>query len=331
MAGLRDEDRLASMLAVVQSVAAGDFSARARKEKNDVLGMLAVGINMMVDEIEELVRREHRRSNQLEASLSELRRTQAELVQREKMAALGNLVAGIAHEVNTPLGVSLTALTIVQERAKTISERFEAGTLKKSDLQSLLGELSDATSLAFHNGQRAATLISSFKQVAVDQASEQRRRILLVTYLREVIESLRPVLRKYTVEVVVEGDDCELDTFPGAISQVFTNLVSNSLMHGLDPAAGAMSIVIRVSVGPPVHIRYSDTGRGMAPETLRRIFEPFFTTRRGKGGSGLGMHIVHNLVTDVLKGTISVTSQPGTGTAFDLRFPATPAATATGG
>jgi signal transduction histidine kinase len=181
----------------------------------------------------------------------------------------------------------------------------------------------EATSLVLANCQRAAELINGFKQVAVDQTSAERRRFPLANYIREVLRSLSPKLRQACVEVTIDCTvEVEVDSFPGALSQVLTNLVMNSIIHGFEERPGG-HISIRVAQPSPeqVELCYSDDGRGIAPDIRPRIFDPFFTTKRGSGGNGLGLHVVFNVVTGTLKGQIAVESELGQGSTFTVTFP----------
>jgi signal transduction histidine kinase len=238
------------------------------------------------------------------------------------MAALGALVAGVAHEINTPLGIGVTAASHLETESKRVRALVADGGLKRSDLEAYLDTAGSSSELILRNLKRADHLVKSFKQVAVDQSSEQRRVIELAEYLDEILTSLHPRLKRTKHEVVVDCDPTiRVNTFPGALYQVVVNLVINSLMHGFEEiAAGRVDLAVRCVDGQ-VEIDYRDNGRGM-PETVRaRIFEPFFTTKRGQGGSGLGMHIVYNLVTQMLGGTVACDSAPGQGVRFLVKFP----------
>jgi PAS domain S-box-containing protein len=255
-------------------------------------------------------------------TIGQLREAQAQLVESEKMAALGGLVAGVAHEINTPLGVGVTASSHLDAEARRLGVLIDNGQLKRSDLDAFQRMARESTQLILRNLQRADKLVKSFKQVAVDQSSEQRRTIDLGAYLDEILTSLHPALKKTRHEVVV---DCPaalaFETYPGAIYQIVVNLVMNSLLHGFDGLeAGHIRITVARADGV-VTLVYEDDGRGMGEETRRHVFEPFFTTRRGEGGSGLGLHIAYNLATQVLRGTIAVESAPGRGVRFTVRFP----------
>jgi signal transduction histidine kinase len=252
-----------------------------------------------------------------------LRQAQQNLIQAENMASLGSLVAGVAHEINTPLGNTLTASSHLVDKVNDFKLMFEENRLRRADLMSFIDLLSETTRLMVTNCERAAELVTSFKQVAVDQTSGERRQYDLKGYIDEILVSLRPSLRKTAHRVVVEcPENPEIDGFPGAMSQVLTNFVMNSLMHAYGPKdAGTLLIHVSIPAEGWVQLVYADDGRGIRPEHLGRIYDPFFTTRRGMGGSGLGLHIVYNLVTNTLRGAMNVESEVGRGTRFTLRFP----------
>jgi signal transduction histidine kinase len=239
------------------------------------------------------------------------------------MAALGSLVAGIAHEINTPIGTALTSASYLAERSKEFGQLFESGQLKRSDLTRYLGLANETSRLMLTNIERAVELVQSFKQIAVDQTSSERRRFDLKTYIGEVLLSLRPRLRRSKVTVEVDcPENLEVDGFPGALSHVVTNFVLNSLLHAFEPdQPGHIGVEVKQTAENEVQLRYSDDGTGIPAEIIGRIFEPFFTTRRGSGGSGLGLHIVYNMVTRNLAGKLKVQSAVGKGTTFELRFP----------
>jgi PAS domain S-box-containing protein len=264
---------------------------------------------------------------ELERAYADLKETQANLVQAEKMASLALLVAGVAHEINTPIGIAFGCATHLSGRTGTLAEAFERGTMKKSDLAAYVATASESSRLIEQNLTRAAELIQSFKRVAVDQTSEERRRFDLLAYLEEVVTSLGPTLRKSRHRVAIAcSPGIHMDSFPGALSQVVTNLVMNALTHAFpSDCKGHMVIDVDEMPDDEVEIRFADDGVGIPAENLPKVFEPFFTTRRGSGGSGLGLHIVFNLVTQSLGGRISVDSVPGDGTTFTLRIPRTAA------
>jgi len=255
-------------------------------------------------------------------AVDQLHETQDRLVRNEKLASLGALVAGVSHEINTPVGIGVTAASALQEQARRISRQYAAEGLKKSDLDHFLALATESSDIILRNLQRAADLIQSFKQVAVDQASGERRQFAMRTYLEEVLRSLGPKLKRTPHAVHVDcADALILDSYPGALTQVLTNLISNSLLHAFpDGRSGRIDIAVRQQAGE-VRLEYSDDGVGIPPDNLRRVFDPFFTTKRGSGGSGLGMHIVYNLVTQMLDGAIDIASTIGQGTRVIVTFP----------
>jgi PAS domain S-box-containing protein len=258
-----------------------------------------------------------------EHALRELRRTQEELIQSEKMAALGSLVAGVAHEINTPLGNALTASSHLADQVDSLAALFAENKMRRSDLEQFLGLVGETTTLMLANLERAVELVQSFKQVAVDQTSGERRQFDLKGYIDEVLLSLRPRLRKTHHEVSVDcPKDIIVDGYPGALSQVLTNFVLNSLLHAFaEEEAGHLSIIVSQPEPDWIELCYADDGVGIPTELVGRIYDPFFTTKRGSGGSGLGLHIVYNLVNVSLGGHISVKSETGRGTQFFVRFP----------
>ena len=272
---------------------------------------------------DDLEQRVEARTRDLSQTLEQLKRTQRQLVDSEKMAALGGLVAGVAHEINTPLGIGVTAASHLGEQSEKLRRKLDSGALKKSDIEDFVSSACQATELVMANLRRASELIKSFKQVAVDQSSEQRRLIELKPYIHDILNSMRPTLKRVSHQVQVECSEGVLwDTFPGALYQILMNLIMNSLNHAFEGVErGQMRIVVRIEA-QAVELEYSDNGVGMDEEVRKRAFEPFFTTKRGQGGSGLGLHIVFNLVTQVLAGAIDIISAPGQGARFVIRVSA---------
>ncbi|ALJ36804.1 PAS domain S-box protein [Azospirillum brasilense] len=259
-----------------------------------------------------------------EQALRELKETQASLIQAEKMASLGQLVAGVAHEVNTPIGITITGASQLALQFEELTRQLAAGAIKKSEFQRFLADGGEMARLILSNSTRAADLVQSFKMVAVDQSSDERRRFELRTYIGELLRSLRPVYKDVAgLDIGVDSpDELELDGYPGALSQILTNLVLNALTHAFTPHhPGRLTIAARLLPQDQVELTVADNGLGIPSDILPKIFDPFFTTRRGNGGSGLGLHIVYNLVTGTLRGTITAHSIPGEGTRFTLRFP----------
>lgn len=243
--------------------------------------------------------------------------------QAEKMAGLGEMVAGVAHEVNTPLGVCVTVISHLQEELQRFEAKYKASKMSRQDLDTLLQENHDGYQILTNNLRRAADLIRSFKQVAVDQGSEQMRPFNMKGYIEEIITSLGPKLHKSPHTFSCEcPDDLEINSRPDAFAQIITNFVMNSLIHGfVEKESGQMRLSVALAKDQQtLELIYTDNGAGMSEETRQRIYEPFYTTRRGVG-SGLGMHIIFNMVTELLKGTVRCSSRPGKGVRFEIRLP----------
>ncbi len=262
---------------------------------------------------------------ELADALGTLERAKDELVRSEKMAALGSLVAGVAHELNTPIGNSLTVATTFEHRIAELAQAVEQG-LRRSTLDQFVADARLGADVLVRNLTRAGELVRSFKQVAVDQASAQRRRFVLLEVVSEILVTLNPAIRKSGCAVTVNIDRAlEMDSYPGPLGQVFSNLIVNAMTHGFaEQTAGNLQIAARALDSQEVEILVSDDGAGIDAENIKRVFDPFFTTRLGQGGSGLGLHIVLNIVTSVMGGKVDVSSQPGQGATFSLRLPMRP-------
>ncbi|MFC5471357.1 sensor histidine kinase [Cohnella suwonensis] len=258
----------------------------------------------------------------LEGRYIELQQAQKQLVESEKMVALGSLVAGVSHEINTPIGIGVTAASYLDERSKAFQSLYQDNKMKRSDLDEYLKSVRETTGMIQTNLFRASELIRSFKQVAVDRSVETKRTFQIKEYIREVLISLQPNLKKTKLRVVLLGKDgVSIYSDPGAISQIVTNLIMNSIIHAYDADAEGTITINTSSYKDEMTLHYSDDGRGMASEIVEQIFNPFFTTNRAGGGTGLGMHIVYNLVTQSLGGTIRCESNPGIGTEFIIQIP----------
>ncbi|NER37627.1 MAG: response regulator [Oscillatoria sp. SIO1A7] len=258
----------------------------------------------------------------LEKTLQDLKTTQSQLIEAEKMASLGSLVAGVAHEINTPVGNGLIAASTLANETKFFAADFEVGKLKRSSLKAYLDKAGHCSELILRNLHRAGELVVSFKQVAVDQSSLEKRVFQVKEYLEKTILSLEPQLKQTEHSLTVGGDETlMMDSYPGALSQVATNLVMNSIAHAY-PSGGGGHLQFRVSrQSDRATIEYNDDGCGIPEKNLGKIFDPFFTTARSQGGSGLGLHIVYNLVSQKLQGQIRCESEVGLGTKFILDLP----------
>lgn len=262
------------------------------------------------------------RTADLQAALDRLQRTQHELLQSEKLASLGALVAGVAHELNTPIGNAVTVSSSLTDAHRRITEQLATGLTKRA-LNDFLQDVGEGSQIIERNLSRAAELISGFKQLAVDQTSYQRRAFGLREVVHEVLLAMKPTLR-YS-RVVVQDDIADglvLDSYPGPLGQIVMNLINNALIHAFG-ALGEGHVRLQAEATEPGWLRLSvtDDGVGMSPAILKRIFDPFYTTRLGQGGSGLGLHIVYTLTTGILGGRIEVHSEPGKGAVFELHLP----------
>ncbi len=276
--------------------------------------------------LEALVQRRTQELSQAKAraerAFADLELAKDQLVEAEKMASLGALVAGVAHEINTPLGIAVTAASHLRDQARQSSRRLDDGTLTRGELRHWQRTVEEGNALVLGNLERAGRLVSSFKRVAVDQSSEERRRFELRGFLDEVRTALLPGFRRSGYVLDVEcAPGIELDTYPGALFQIFTNLVNNALIHAFDGRDGGRMRIVARRFGNEVELRFSDDGNGMAADIASRAFDPFFTTRRSEGGSGLGLHLVYNLVTQLLRGRIELRTSPGAGCEFVMRLP----------
>lgn len=262
------------------------------------------------------------RYRELQQVLDKLQVTQDQLVQSEKMGALGSLVAGVSHEINTPIGIGVTAISFLDQKTKEFQLLYESGKMKKSDLEQFLSITHETNEMVQANLERASSLVRNFKQISVDQSVEIKRTFLFKEYLEGIIASLKPTLKKTNLRLDVHcNENLLVYTYPGALSQIITNLVMNSLNHAYS-IEDEGSLNIRVDELPDhILITYTDDGKGMTADVLDHIFDPFFTTSRGQGGTGLGMNIVYNLVTQSLQGTIQCSSQLGQGSLFAITIP----------
>lgn len=271
----------------------------------------------------ELARYRERLEELVELRTAELQRAMAELLQAEKLAALGQLVAGVAHELNTPLGNARTVASSFSEALRDFLSAVDGGAFRRSQLDAFVARAREAASLLESNTSRAAELIEQFKQVAVDQTSVRRRRFDLGAAVAELLAAMQPQFRHSEIRLEVAiPEGIEMDSYPGPLGQVVANLVGNALVHAFEPEEpGLVSIDARELEGGSILLRCADNGKGMPPDVRKRVFEPFFTTKLGGGGSGLGLYIAHNLVTTVLGGSIAVLPVESGGTLFEMHLP----------
>jgi signal transduction histidine kinase len=328
--GLSIRQPLQQIMAAMQAITSGDYGRQVQgTAARDEVGAMARAVEVFREnaiakrETEDALRSSKEKA---EGALLELRAAQQNLIDAERLAALGGLVAGVAHEVNNPIGISLTVASSFARR----SEMFEAelnsnGQLRRSQLDEFVRSSRDAAQQLVANLHRAGELIQSFKQVAVDRSHAERRQFDLSESTDQIIASLRPVLKKAAIAVTVEvPEGLLIDGYPGSYGQILTNLFLNAATHAF---AGGRSGTISISAKPrgpeDVEIIFADNGAGMTPEVQRQAFDPFFTTRRNDGGTGLGLHIVYNLVTQQLGGRMMLDSRLGQGTTFRIMMPKT--------
>jgi signal transduction histidine kinase len=321
---------LQQLMTAMQAITSGDYERQVQgTTARDEVGAMARAVEIFREnaiakrETEDALRSSKEKA---EGALLELRAAQQNLIDAERLAALGGLVAGVAHEVNNPIGISLTVASSFARR----SEMFEAelksnDSLRRSQLDEFVGASRDASQQLVANLHRAGELIQSFKQVAVDRSHAERRQFSLSESTDQIIASLRPVLKKKTIAVSVEvPEGLMIDGYPGSYGQILTNLFLNAATHAFaDGRSGTISISAKPRGPEDVEIIFADNGAGMTPDVQRQAFDPFFTTRRNDGGTGLGLHIVYNLVTQQLGGRMMLDSRLGQGTTFRIMMPKT--------
>jgi len=338
--GYRIIKRLSVLISSSREIGEGHYQVRAPSKGNDEIAKLATHFNQMAQAIEDhiadietsrkrveelnvsLEDRVKERTAELATAVEDLKKTQDELIQSEKLAGLGSIVAAVAHELNTPIGNALTVATSFADKTREFEQDISQG-LRRSALNSFTENVHSASDLLERNLSKASELILSFKHVAIDQTSSKRRKFDLATTLHEVVATVRPTFKKtgYQMEEDFE-EGLEMDSFPGSIGQIVTNFINNSILHafeGMDE--GKMKLSCSKEAEGWVKMVFSDNGQGISSENIKQVFDPFFTTQLGKGGSGLGLNIVHNMVTGLLGGSIVAESEVGVGTSFTIILP----------
>lgn len=340
--------RIKGLVLASQAIASGDYDGvRADERGRDEISLLSHNFNQMANAVsyhlseieagrreieninasleETVMRRTHElaeKNIELGRTIEHLQETRESLIRSEKMASLGAIVAGVSHEMSTPIGNALIVSSSLREKTRAFEAEVVGG-LRRSSLMNFTEECRQAAELIERNLTRAATLVHSFKQVAVDQASEQRRSFDLRVVIQECLVLLQPTLKRtpYQVEAKIP-EGIEMESYPGPLGQVITNLVNNAILHGFEGRDQGRVILRAETFGEQgVRLTVHDDGKGIPQEIMGRIFDPFFTTRFGQGGSGLGLHIIFNIVHRLLGGTVDAESPPGQGTTFILNLP----------
>lgn len=312
-----------------ESIAQGNFEFEKATFSNDEIGYLAQTFETMANdlkssfcELTEQKQQIEKYNKNLELMVEERTR---ENIQLEKMASLGGLVSGMAHEMNTPLGISLTSATLIEEHVQNIRAQINSNSVKKSKIKETLEKIEQGLKLTINNLVRTSRLIEQFKEVAVTQSGAEIRKVNLSQYVRDSALAMKSEFPEFKFSLEFQApDSIEIMTTPSAISQIIHNLVANSIIHGFDQKNSGTIGITLADEGEAVRLVYTDDGIGIPNSSIEKIFEPFYTTKRNKGGTGLGLHVTYNIITQRLCGKVSVESQIGTGTTFTIQFPKHP-------
>ncbi len=316
-----DEESLGLQLGAVDFISkpVNATVVRARVQSHLLLRDALEQVKLLNDDLEARVAE---RTRELQTALAQLRESQDSLAASEAKATLSLLVAGVSHELGSPLGNSAMAASALAAQARSFQTLVATGVMKRSDFTGFLDALTDGTSMIQKNLERANELLGHFRQVAADQASEQRRPFDLADTVRDILYALNPSLKRFAHRIELDiPAGITMDSQPGALGQVVINLVNNAYLHAFEQMSQGVVTVRARLVGAWVHLAFEDNGVGIPPDNLEKLFEPFFSTKIGKGGTGLGLAIVRNLVIKTLGGVIRVSSTPGRGTRFEIELP----------
>lgn len=318
---------------VANGVSNGDLKQRVNTDTTDEnIKELKEIINIMMDNLEkevEIRTAELTRTNEeledsneeLQTTIHNLKTTQDKLIESEKMASLGGLVAGVAHEINTPVGIGLTGITHLSSLSKRLKKSYMKEDMSREEFEEYLKETNELTSLIEKNLERTSQLVKNFKQIAVDQTNEDKRDFNLKEYTEGILFSLDSIIKKKDVNILIYCDEnLNIYSYPGLYSQILTNLIINSYNHGFDNKSEGNIIIDISKKDNKITLIYKDDGKGIKEKNLAQIFDPFFTTNRKAGGTGLGLNIIYNIVTSTLKGSIKCKSQENKGVEFILIF-----------
>lgn len=313
------EGHLTGFLGLANDVSMRKDTEEQLKKRTEELKAAVKNLIVHEEHLEDMVRE---RTIKLEESVRTIQETQNQLIESEKMALLGSLVAGVAHEINTPVGIGVTLASSLEDRTRKIQVLLDDRKLTKGHIVDYIEMVMEVSKMLSRTMTQAGDLIQSFKLVAVDQSVESKRHFNLSEYVEEILNSLGSKFKRSNVDVKIQSDALiELNSYPGTFYQIFTNLLMNSLNHGFEELEGGSIIIKLQEIDDQVEIIYSDDGVGISELEVKKIFEPFYTTKRHKGGTGLGLNIVNNLVFQKLKGSISCESSPGKGITYKIVFP----------
>lgn len=313
---------------VSKEISMGNLQTELIETDIDEINTLSKNFNQMKEWIRESIHtlesKVDERTVELVETVTRLEETREQLIQSEKMSSMGKLVAGVAHEINTPLGVCVTTASYLQDKTDDIIDKFSSGNLKKSDLNNYLEGVELESRMLMFNMKRATDLVKSFKRLSVDEATEDLLKFNVENYIDELLLTLRHTLKTKDIEINIECDsELVIESYPGLLTQVLTNLLLNSYLHGFHKREyGKIHINIHYRDGNLI-LEYFDNGIGITDDNLKKIYDPFFTTKRHAGGSGLGLHIVYNIISTTLNGKISCQSKHGSYTRFHIEFPVT--------
>lgn len=260
-------------------------------------------------------------NQELEVALENLKMTQDQLIESEKLASLGELVSGLAHEINTPLGIILTIITYLQDSTRQVKASYDHGLLKKSDFESYINAHVDSEHLIYDNVSKAIELISSFKLISAEQRNIEKRKVDIKEFIESIVRSIDPKLKKSNIKINIHADEeIEMMTIPIALYQIIVNLLMNVKVHAYDDEGGIIDLFINKNKHY-LELIIQDYGHGIEEQNIKKIFDPFFTTRRGEGGTGLGLNIVYNTVKQNLNGEIKCYSELNVGSQFVVHLP----------
>ncbi len=339
-------DDLQSKILILDDISRGNFDIKPLTPKSEE-DILTISMNNMISNLKEMMdkiqknqealsslnkeledrvkdrTKELAKANEeLSLTIENLKDTQDQLIEAEKMSSLSQLVAGVSHEINTPIGNAVTAASFMMERKDEFVSLYQNGKMKRTDLDELLSSLNEGISIVLSNLDRAHNLIQSFKKVSVDQNVDIQEEIDIKEYFENIRLSISPTLKKRQIELEVNcPEDLKIKSYPGLFSQVVTNLAMNALTHAYEEGDSGKMVVDFIDDRESVVMRFSDDGKGIPEDIVEKIFDPFFTTKRGEGGSGLGLHIIYNIVTQQLGGTIKCKSELNVGTTFEIKIP----------